>query len=222
MGFNPRRPRGRRPSRIGVPRHTRGFNPRRPRGRRRAPGSRAQDLSFQSTPPARAATRRPHSRSPGPRCFNRRRPRGRRRSIRSPASHSPGFNPRRPRGRRLGAQEILAHRHVFQSTPPARAATMTPDQLREYGMFQSTPPARAATCADEQDEPICRVSIHAARAGGDSISAFCFTISPCFNPRRPRGRRRTRLLPPAFPYSFQSTPPARAATRSGDPGMVIS
>ena len=55
------------------------------------------------------------------------------------------------------------------------------------------------------------VSIHAAREGGDRK---CATIRPetSFNPRRPRGRRPHVVLPAQAVISFQSTPPARAAT----------
>jgi len=65
-------------------------------------------------------------------------------------------------------------------------------------LFQSTPPARAATmhaapqassAAGQQDEG---VSIHAARAGGDAAG-------PIFS---------------GVTILFQSTPPARAATRT--------
>src|ERR1017187_6193232 len=77
----------------------------------------------------------------------------------------------------------------FQSTPPARAATPIWARVVEDPLFQSTPPARAATW---------------------------YPLIPgrpfCFNPRRPRGRRRWVDQRSVLAGSFQSTPPARAAT----------
>ena len=55
----------------------------------------------------------------------------------------------------------------FQSTPPVKAATQ-PVALTELPKaFQSTPPVKAATTAVCVDESCMRISIHAAREGGD-------------------------------------------------------
>ena len=56
------------------------------------------------------------------------------------------------------------------------------------------------------------VSIHAAREGGDSVPLLPLVWLAGFNPRRPRGRRRVTFGTAGTIYSFQSTPPARAAT----------
>ena len=100
------------------------------------------------------------------------------------------FNPRRPRGRRPFSLPANYWAAGFQSTPPARAATTGRS-------WRTGPP---------------RVSIHAAREGGDNSTAASASPSwpfqstpparaatrercahqlptPCFNPRRPRGRR---------------------------------
>ena len=146
---------------------------------------------FQSTPPARAATRQSTGQQTTPSCFNPRRPR--RAATRPPsrfarvpevsihAARAGGdcpcgeemrepecFNPRRPRGRRRRTTKTAAIPSLFQSTPPARAAT---------GVLYdpSTPES---------------VSIHAARAGGDDSRPWRGCRRSCFNPRRPRGRRR--------------------------------
>ena len=56
----------------------------------------------------------------------------------------------------------------FQSTPPVKAAThgfglaVTPRKR-----FQSTPPVKAATAASGSGQDSGRISIHAAREGGD-------------------------------------------------------
>ena len=189
------------------------FNPRRPRGRRRRQSDlQCATIKFQSTPPARAATAAADARitlgaiqvsihaaraggdgsiaSPRNRaaCFNPRRPRGRRRILRRPDLHvSVSIHAARAGGD-VNCRPTCAV-SMFQSTPPARAATTCNPLRNRSSQFQSTPPARAATTA-RRVLRLRRVSIHAARAGGDSgITA------------RRRGQRM-----------FQSTPPARAAT----------
>ena len=64
------------------------------------------------------------------------------------------------------------------------------------------------------------VSIHAAREGGDNSSRSPVHTDWGFNPRRPRGRRRTSANACALCAWFQSTPPARAAT-VGDEHPVV-
>src|ERR1039457_771268 len=160
---------------------------------------------FQSTPPARAAT-----------------------SCRWGGYHgSQRFNPRRPRGRRHDQLRGNADSPLFQSTPPARAATKEPRISQTFQKtFQSTPPARAATRRADEHDGWDFVSIHAAREGGDALgrpawdalASFQSTRPrgrrrPCFNPRRPRGRRPIEAYLRAVSIEFQSTPPARAATR---------
>ena len=169
--FNPRRPRGRRPDTLGAATTVSlCFNPRRPRGRRRHRSRllRYAEL-FQSTPPARAATCDAVVDRHAGACFNPRRPRGRRRGCMTTAASARCFNPRRPRGRRRSRARATHADVMFQSTPPARAATSVIARCSDArDMFQSTPPARAATCV---------ATVAAAR-------------NQCFNPRRPRGRRR--------------------------------
>ena len=149
------------------------------------------DYWFQSTLPARAATRQSAAlRKPGR--FNPRCPRGQRHppagwhgSDRPVSIHaaragsdrcarllmrvSKGFNPRCPRGQR-------------------RSGVIVPGV---FGRFQSTLPARAATSEPVIVRILEIVSIHAARAGSDTC-AWCAVM------------RVSR---------FQSTLPARAATR---------
>ena len=148
INFNPRSPHGeRQPSMLNASPLTY-FNPRSPHGERRdvpfswavncpisihAPRT-GSDASrpeqedtmkqFQSTLPARGATRTGRADSP-------------------PAPH---FNPRSPHGERRTLRNLVNIVNSFQSTLPARGATppaITP--LRSATRFQSTLPARGAT-----------------------------------------------------------------------------
>ena len=103
---------------------------------------------------------------------------------------------------------------MFQSTPPARAATQMGQWWQAKHGFNPRRPRgrRQVRARDRAQELRSRVSIHAARAGGDvdwpgqCASASCVSIHASraggdqstrqllrlarFNPRRPRGRRR--------------------------------
>ena len=177
--------------------------------------SRRAPWTFQSTPPARGATRRRYSR---------------------PCS-SPYFNPRPPRGGRQRRPKNFRRSTSFQSTPPARGATWWPRDgyapetdislhaPREGGdgggdvpiihkgnfnprpprggrripaadlsacrPFQSTPPARGATLLEVNKMVKIRIiSIHAPREGGDALTILAVELLHYFNPRPPRGGRR--------------------------------
>ena len=146
------------------------------------------------------------------------------------------FNPRSPRGERPVCILIGNINIIFQSTLPARGATEcgkpTPKSCIR---FQSTLPARGATAAMKKYGWTEQISIHAPREGSDLcylFSLLCYNISIhapregsdadewkrlyCnvdFNPRSPRGERP--FLGVAFNkiLQFQSTLPARGATR---------
>ena len=96
------------------------------------------------------------------------------------------FNPRPPRGGRHKAKRR-------SRTPPAR--------------FQSTPPARGATTITGYYVWYTYISIHAPREGGDSF-LFCF-IFLCFdfNPRPPRGGRRSTEQRTQEKLYFNPRPP---------------
>ena len=124
---------------------------------------------FQSTPPAWGAT------------FLR--PDRRRRAS--------CFNPRPPRGGRPSDCSYTVSSQTFQSTPPAWGATVT--TVNKYGeeVFQSTPPAWGATLQLLHRVQPFAVSIHAPRVGGDHVVVEIGKGHLCFNPRPPRGGRRT-------------------------------
>ena len=128
---------------------------------------------------------------------------------------SADFNPRPPRGGRR----------------PARSGSQGPYQ------FQSTPPARGATQRDIVIGTVGIISIHAPREGGDCGLWMFRNIQCNFNPRPPRGGRLHTILQrtcsttdfnprpprggrqkPNTRYQegnqFQSTPPARGATKT--------
>ena len=102
----------------------------------------------------------------------------------------------------------------FQSTLPARGATglwitwtatnnnfnpRSPRGERRYlhgcgrpvGGFQSTLPARGATKNERHNRDRNHISIHAPREGSDGLSLSLVALVLNFNPRSPRGERRT-------------------------------
>ena len=168
------------------------FNPRSPHGERRKvpPGDRRRP-SFQSTLPARGATRL-HPRSIcRHRHFNPRSPHGERPAG---AGHTSApriyFNPRSPHGERQNIGRHFYHSLKFQSTLPARGAT--------------PPPRRKAPCSHHfnprspHGERLCR-RLPAPRG-------------QYFNPRSPHGERRAPKRGKSWMALFQSTLPARGAT----------
>ena len=237
ISFNPRPPRAARLGssvRIGV---KDGFNPRAPRGARHGERRRGGAVGrFQSTRPARGATRFRCTCWPFVRCLNPRAPRGARRgldvvadvplgvSIHAPRAgrdrprpsrpSPPGcFNPRAPRGARRAFDGPSERIKQFQSTRPARGATaqcLLPWKMST--MFQSTRPARGATLPVRREAHTRKVSIHAPRAGRDHSSLPASVDSGCFNPRAPRGARPPKAHLGEIYVLFQSTRPARGAT----------
>ena len=57
------------------------------------------------------------------------------------------------------------------------------------------------------------ISIHAPREGSDMPKRSIRKSTPHFNPRSPRGERRSQIPPPGPTHQFQSTLPARGATK---------
>ena len=56
---------------------------------------------------------------------------------------------------------------IFQSTPPVKAATWLCVHMQNVFRFQSTPPVKAATVHSADKAMYVKISIHAAREGGD-------------------------------------------------------
>ena len=140
-------------------------------------------------------------------------------------------------GRDPGGSKSGKRPKKFQSTRPARGATPRQGIILSCTMFQSTRPARGATHVLAYLDNLFVVSIHAPRAGRDLVAVhllFVPTVSIhapragrddipgrriheilCFNPRAPRGARRCGRTTTRRIWTFQSTRPARGATRAG-------
>ena len=192
--FNPRSPRGERLTDFGEDvDNCPNFNPRSPRGERPALESKIEGYKkFQSTLPARGATYMGfaqtkqeqisiHAPREGSDCV----------SIHIILTRS-DFNPRSPRGERLtqaafGA-ESLSHFNPRSPRGERRSAILSPFASPR---FQSTLPARGATCKISNGEQAAEISIHAPREGSDQLPCRMAQASRDFNPRSPRGERRT-------------------------------
>ena len=167
------------------------FNPRTPRGVRHllAEGQSAI-LEFQSTHPARGATRWC--------CWWR--------------SSAPQFQSTHPARGATTGMPWRSSMERFQSTHPARGATAafrwrnsppgnfnprTPRGVRPVArtqrpgpnVFQSTHPARGATLRNLDVDLLQGISIHAPREGCDQRAGASQTNGNDFNPRTPRGVR---------------------------------
>ena len=170
MSFNPRAPRGARPSRIW----------------RLQCGQR-----FQSTRPARGATQKLRRHVADDRGFNPRAPRGARpRDCRaSPLIRC--FNPRAPRGARQSGSGWRERRYQFQSTRPARGATTEANQARSQERVSIHAP-RAGRDADNRANFASGNRFQSTRPARGAtrcvISVLVRWMS--FNPRAPRGARR--------------------------------
>ena len=124
------------------------------------------------------------------------------------------FNPRPPRGGRQIDRPHIWDSALFQSTPPARGATYQRCNFVQRFEFQSTPPARGATCGALFWRMVkSDISIHAPREGGDINDLNFDSDIYDFNPRPPRGGRPMSGASTTGIARFQSTPPARGATK---------
>ena len=150
--------------------------------------------SFQSTLPARGATHIEAAKNMQIKYFNPRSPRGERRfpalvqasldciSIHAPREGSDSverpaladqldFNPRSPRGERLNVIDKIRVEQVISIHAPREGSDNTP-KCREAQIY---------------------ISIHAPREGSDHFFSRLFNEMSYFNPRSPRGERRTCL-----------------------------
>ena len=195
------------------------FNPRSPHGERRSTSTTSiRDGTFQSTLPARGATRSDVRRSRSAKQFQSTLPaRG---ATLAPVlcGGREYFNPRSPHGERLELRglrivDLAISIHAprtgsdfscaafavasspFQSTLPARGATIHTTSLLRGHIFQSTLPARGATQRRKASYPHISISIHAPRTGSDIRLDIVLLFPMHFNPRSPHGERpktRTR------------------------------
>ena len=123
------------------------------------------------------------------------------------------FNPRSPHGERHCKAPRLSPRGTFQSTLPARGATprrVAGNRIVSISIHAPRTGSDARTSAAIPDVPI---SIHAPRTGSDQRIVILPAHRNHFNPRSPHGERPAHSNPAGASQSFQSTLPARGATR---------
>ena len=195
---------------------------------------------FQFTQPKRAATRRYFYFARGSVGFNSRSPSGLRLAVANYRALWVCFNSRSPSGLRPRMVQAQARGNGFQFTQPKWAATLVTRWHSLTSRFQFTQPKRAATSRYTSRGAWRWVSIHAAQAGCDYLTALETKVSLCFNSRSPSG---LRPLPISLDFlnslvsihaaqagcdgrqvdepwallGFQFTQPKRAATTNGDP-----
>mgnify|MGYP000796445240 CR=1 FL=1 len=158
-------------------------------------------MKFQSTLPARGATRRRACHA-GELChFNPRSPHGERRFPRMPLPIILlNFNPRSPHGERQRAVSTGVASDVHFNPRSPHGERHRPVRHRSFRL---------------------RISIHAPRTGSDAAAAACLSWTLYFNPRSPHGERRFWRNGGRGRGRFQSTLPARGATRDGDGGDLM-
>ena len=168
------------------------FNPRSPHGERHAvSASKTSILVFQSTLPARGATRR----ASAPECvfvhFNPRSPHGERPFFAGQdATASRHFNPRSPHGERLST----FCPDVCQLSISIHAPRTGSDAERSIRMwwksdFNPRSPHGERHALSTHEGKWIKISIHAPRTGSDCSSSQSFSLSSYFNPRSPHGER---------------------------------
>ena len=196
-----------------------------------------EERRFQSTLPARGATRHPHSRRYTQHHFNPRSPHGERPRLTILYTRLKHFNPRSPHGERPSFENNIFGLIPFQSTLPARGATVAavtvalPEhfnprsphgerlafQLQEGDAFDFNPrsPHGERHCCKCQEGEQHFISIHAPRTGSDTDYSIGNSGGWDFNPRSPHGERRQNAPNIVPNVLFQSTLPARGATVGG-------
>ena len=127
------------------------------------------------------------------------------------------FNPRPPRGGRqeitFGFQKISEISiHAPREGGDLRTI-MDPQNVR---ISIHAPREGGDSALQKASTPTEIISIHAPREGGDYLRSGGWSRSLYFNPRPPRGGRLENVEKLDGAKVFQSTPPARGATRSLD------
>ena len=192
--FNPRSPRGERP--VGGNRKTHPtyyFNPRSPRGERPKIFSvRAVIFAFQSTLPSRGATIIRFSNKTTHRHFNPRSPRGERQTKHAANAHHAYFNPRSPRGERHYIPHGLFEQYNISIHAPLAGSDLPFLNKGSAGISISIhAPLAGSDVRSNRSKKFIQISIHAPLAGSDGYFYRYRYTAPNFNPRSPRGERRT-------------------------------
>ena len=173
------------------------------------------DTIFQSTLPARGATYARCLLSHRLAYFNPRSPHGERPGTSQARKEASNISIHAPRtGSDTEYCKVRGDGKIFQSTLPARGATGRRRRITASGeIFQSTLPARGATKRAGGLYRRERISIHAPRTGSDYVVLIRAARGRYFNPRSPHGERLFCCGFLSALLLFQSTLPARGATR---------
>ena len=125
--------------------------------------------------------------------FNPRPPRGGRPRV-SPSTEVRKISIHAPReGGDLSPVVTAPEEVTFQSTPPARGATTTAEpEAAEQVISIHAPREGGDEKFDSIENGYNQISIHAPREGGDRPTMRCLRPLKNFNPRPPRGGRRTQ------------------------------
>ena len=212
--FNPRSPHGERPVRVGGNSQTCYFNPRSPHGERQNAVFITNDATvFQSTLPARGATRCNHYAGNVRKYFNPRSPHGERPCRGYKARHEQTISIHAPRtGSDVVAtncNQVAMHfnpRSPHGERPAQRTWTSA---WRDFNPRSPHGERRARRKRRSWSSPI---SIHAPRTGSDPCTKGGGADPAHFNPRSPCGERLRLHQRRRFQLLFQSTLPARGAT----------
>ena len=147
--------------------------------------------------------------------FNPRSPHGERRAAgQSRPLGRENFNPRSPHGERRYRDATRTDKRQFQSTLPARGATTNEAaERRNAAISIHAPRTGSDPTPGLSDVAKGRISIHAPRTGSDRASRRASARQRNFNPRSPHGERRLSGCGRRWHRRFQSTLPARGATR---------
>ena len=125
------------------------------------------------------------------------------------------FNPRSPHGERLFRLiAIFGHCRISIHAPRTGSDGFDRRAKRTGKAFQSTLPARGATFSRLLQNLRDSISIHAPRTGSDVSAIVADPLKIHFNPRSPHGERLNGRGRQEMPQLFQSTLPARGATRN--------
>ena len=132
------------------------------------------------------------------------------------------FNPRAPRGARRGCGGSSPPRSIVSIHAPraGRDYAYKAPGCREW--FQSTRPARGATGYPSPRREAGKGFNPRAPRGARRVLPDSARLAECFNPRAPRGARLLLLRVQLADLGFQSTRPARGATRPGQQSGCIA
>ena len=167
---------------------------------------------FQSTLPARGATRRPESRTPGKADFNPRSPHGERPVLSGRVPVLIYFNPRSPHGERLAVVRRGACRRLISIHAPRTGSDPGRESISSQPAISIHAPRTGSDAMTAALHGCETISIHAPRTGSDihlrgRDQALKISIHA---PRT--GSDWTYRHAPCIRQPFQSTLPARGAT----------